>query len=89
MGLIQWPQEKLETILVQMFGGTNKEHNGIFDIGLLSSARYQEVLANSDTHCYVTLMCQPEINNYWLFKQKILLFCGWQNLNNKRIVSKQ
>ena len=26
-------------------------------------------------------MCQPEV--YWLLKQKIPLFCGWQNLNIK------
>ena len=32
-------------------------------------------------------MCQPEV--YWLSKQRILLFCGWQNLNIKRIVCKQ
>ena len=32
-------------------------------------------------------MCQPEV--YWLSKQRILLFCGWQNLNIKRIVCKR
>ena len=32
-------------------------------------------------------MCQPEV--YWLSKQRILLFCGWQDLNIKRIVCKQ
>ena len=32
-------------------------------------------------------MCQPE--GYWLSKQRILLFCGWQNLNIKRFVCKQ
>ena len=35
----------------------------------------------------LSLMCQPEV--YWLLKQGILLFCGWQNLNIKRLVCKQ
>ena len=30
---LQWSQEKLETVLVQNFGGTNKEYYGIFDTG--------------------------------------------------------
>ena len=32
---LQWSQERLETMLMQTFGGTNKEYNGIFESGLL------------------------------------------------------
>ena len=35
----------------------------------------------------LSLMCQPEA--YWLLKQRNILFCGWQNLNIKRLVCKQ
>ena len=28
---LQWSQEKLETMLMQNFGGTNEEYYGIFD----------------------------------------------------------
>ena len=30
---LQWTQEKLETMLMQNFGETDKEYYGIFDIG--------------------------------------------------------
>ena len=33
------------------------------------------------------LMFQPEV--YWLLKQRVLLFCGWQKLNIKRVFCKQ
>ena len=32
---LQWSQERLETILTQNFGGTNKKYYGIFESGLL------------------------------------------------------
>ena len=35
----------------------------------------------------IVIRCQSEV--YWLSKQRILLFCGWQNLNIKRLVCKQ
>ena len=33
----------------------------------------------------IVINVQPE--GYWLSKQRILLFCGWQNLNIKRLVN--
>ena len=30
---LQWSQEKLETMLMQSFGGTNKDYYGVFDSG--------------------------------------------------------
>jgi len=34
LGLVQWSQERLETMLMQNFGGTNKAYYGIFESGL-------------------------------------------------------
>ena len=47
----------------------------------------------SDTHRYVTychlIRCPANHEVYWFSKQRILLFCGWQNLNIKRLVCKK
>ena len=34
-----WSQERKKTILMQSFGGTNKEFYGIFESGLLSGTK--------------------------------------------------
>jgi len=48
---------------------------------------YHKVERYSPLRHLLSLMCQPEA--YWLSKQRILLFCGWQNLNITRLVCKQ
>ena len=45
---------------------------------------YSDIDRYSQLRHLLSLMYQPEV--YWLSKQRILLFCGWQNLNIKIFV---
>ena len=52
---LQWSQEKLETMLMRNFRGTNKEYYGIFDIGQVV---YNHVsLYNFVKHLNLSIFC--------------------------------
>ena len=55
-------------------------------LSLASPSWFAKTPCYQEGNSFYFVMCQPEV--YWLSKQRILFFCGWQNLKIKRLVSK-